>query len=214
MPYYKKNYRRRYRRYRKKYYKKKPYYMARMALKKVNRIQRRQEKKFHDLEITATDTDWDGLLARLNLIPQGTGDTSRIGDKCIMTSCRIHLRLLLQNRNDAVFRIILIYDKQDVIDTIADLLFVTGQANVINSAYLVDNREQFQVLYDKRWILDDDDKRQRLVNIDRKINKLVKFDAGGTNVLTGGLKLFVMSANADTTPAEFEGYSRVWFADS
>lgn len=194
--------------------KKSAYSMAKMALKKANRIESRQEKKHTDLNIGGTDVDWDGTEATLNLIAQGTEDTDRIGDKCTMTSCRIHLRLLLNGRADACFRIILMYDKQDQYSSIIDFLQVVGTSAVVTSAYNVDLRNQFIILYDKRFILNDGDRRQRLVNIDRKLNKLVKFNAGTTDLESGALKLFVMSANADTAPAEYEGYCRVWFADS
>lgn len=113
------------------------------------------ELKFHDVSAGSTAATLTGVFAgrSLNLIPQGTSESERIGRKCLIKKINMRGSILLANAtaNNACqnrIRIIVYQDKQangaDITAT-TDLL----ETAAIDSYRNLANSMRFKVLYDK-----------------------------------------------------------------
>jgi len=195
------------------------YAIAKKALKKVNKLASAQEIKHYDLDLQGPQViGFDGLLANLNAgINAGTSDTQRIGDKIKMLGTRLHYTLDLENADRCVFRLILLYDKENTLPNADDFLSETGNPNVVNSPFLVDERHKFIILHDKKVNMSIGAFRRKFINFSKKINKMTQYVGGTTTVSKGILRLWIFS-DVDPTdpqvPSLYEGFSRVYYADS
>jgi len=208
--------------YRKKYtrrkkYKKSTYSIAKKALKKVNKLASQVEIKHYDLDFLGPFT-LDDLGTRVNLnvgISQGLTDSDRVGDTVKMLSDRLKITLDLNQTEKALIRAILMYDKEGSIEVADDFLSNTGDANVINTPYLVDERHKYVILHDKIYSMSQGHLRERQITLSKKLNKKTQFEAGTTNISKGILRLW-MFCNIDSTTVprpQFYGWSRVRYAD-
>lgn len=96
-----------------------------------------------------------GLITRWFNIPQGTGNTQRIGNDINAT----HLELQYDiTQADAFNRVRVIVfqwalDDATAVPTINDILFV-GATNYFNALYNFDNRDKYKILHDRRYLLE------------------------------------------------------------
>ncbi len=206
---YKKKYRRRPKR-------KSEYALAKKALKKVNKIQKSIERKHHDLDITGPiNIDWNPQLANLNVIPVGTSDTTRIGDKVQMTGLRSKIHIDLNTVQEGIFRCIVMYDKFDKITSSTDFLEIEGIPNGIESPYDVDTRGQYIILHDKVYSMSNGSNRIKYINLSKKLNKGAHWEGGSTIATKGVLRFWLFSDTSDllVTKPQWYGYSRVYYED-
>jgi len=192
--------------------------MAKKALKKVNNLSKRSETKHYDLDFLGPfQLDYLGTVISLNVgIVQGIADTERIGDSIFCLGNRTKFILDINTIDRSMCRFILMWDKEDSITIADNFLATTGDANVINSPYLVDERHKYIVLMDKIVSLNQGSTRIRQVNMSRKLNKKTQFEGGTTNVTKGRLKLWLFSDQDSLTVGrpKIEGWSRLWYKDS
>ncbi len=188
------------------------------ALRLVKKIKNNIEMKFFD-QNNVLNVSWlSNNVSNIIAVPQGQTDSSRIGDVLAAKSFRLSL-CLTSLTVASVFRVILYWDKQNLISTVGDLLHVTGSSMVVNSAYNHDNRSRYIILLDKLWTLQDPATSVALKTFTRWFslkNKQVKYAAASTTVLTNNLKLFLISdkdpATAINLP-EIQYYTRLHYTD-
>lgn len=117
------------------------------------------EKKYKDTDVSAVGDNTSGTITTsLNLIPQGTTDITRIGNKVNVTNINIHFGVgvddmgaasAIQNGN---CRVILYLDKQanGAYATSTDILTSSGiGATTINRFRNLDQVDRFVILKDK-----------------------------------------------------------------
>lgn len=198
------------------------YSMAKKALYISKKLSRGVEKKHYDFDFNGFILATTNSLAPIPLnsaISQGTGDSQRVGDKIQMLGMRFKISLFWNDSDQdaSLIRLIVIYDKEDSISTLQDILSHVNTNNVVNSAYYVDNRHRFNLLYDKVFAMNIGNQRIRQVDLSRKLNKPTNFTGGTNTIDRGSLKLFAVStANpAELNPPQLQnGYCRVWYQDS
>lgn len=190
--------------------------IAKKALKKVNKIEKAIELKFYDFQFNDNAVDWDGSLEELNEPPQGLGDQDRIGDKITAVSDDMRYTIV-RGEVDAVVRIILVWDKQNTLVDITNVLQLPTTNSTVNSAYTKDKRGEYIVLWDRSFALTAA-RTYITVHKFRKINKNTQFENGGQDISTGALKIFYLSdVDPIMTAAEKPNvriYSRLLYSDS
>lgn len=196
---------------------------GKQALKKVNKLIKANETKHRTLVQNINDTSWLGEIIILNAMPQGIGDTNRIGDKVQITSVWLKYCIDIGDnslRSGNTIRVLLFWDKQNNVPLTADVLSLVGTVEVIDAHYIYDNIHAFQILYDKKFdCIQNSD--QQIHSINRRIrmkNKYTQFFGGTTNIVTGSLKLMLIS-NVDTLSPNSDkpniiGSVRVFYNDS
>ncbi len=114
----------------------------------------REELKFFDTTQTVLNFFTTGTVnVSLNLIPQGTTESTRLGRKCIIKSIQLRLQLnhvRLQSSEVATgdtMRVILLLDRQanGVVPSVASVLETTNYQSFYNLA----NNQRFAILFDK-----------------------------------------------------------------
>ncbi len=173
--------------------------------KDVRNLKMGQELKFTIKEFTDTDNDESGDFIEIFLPTQGTADTQRIGDTCIVKSIQvkgtIHLNtnLFLQHT-----RLIIFYDKNDVItDPSTEILFNSPTSAPYQPLhyYNVDHRKQWTLIMDKNYVLDSAHQIIK-VNFKKNLNKVVQFSGAGINITSGSFKIFAISSKPNLDAAD------------
>ncbi len=194
----------------------------RQEIQKLKYIQRQilksQEDKIFDIKILDSEIANTGILFVINNPGQGDTDITRDGDK--LMAKRIEVRGYLLVNNTSVdqtnkIRILLLWDKQVTIATIADVFESVNNANSPNAMWNHDLRKRFLILYDKSFVVNLNSNGMVQFHINKKLNKIVTFEAGTTTINTGCLSLVVVSneaAGGDKPTITFT--SRLSFIDS
>lgn len=176
------------------------------------------EYKIYD-NITANSTpDYNGTIVSLNLPAQGTADTQRIGDsiKCQHLVVRGQV---VNNPSASILnhtRVILVWDEQNQITALSDLLETTGSSNVVFSPKHYDKRFRSNVLYDQMFTTSTYSGSQAFwkdFEINLPIDKHTQFSAASTTINTGALKMILMSSGVTTNLPSVTFYSRLSFTD-
>lgn len=112
------------------------------------------EKKFYDTSFSLTDPTTTGsiLLSSVNTVPQGTGESARIGRKITLRAVNFRFVCQLPNTStpsatDDGLRVIVYHDKQcnGTAATVTDLLETADFLSFNNLA----NKDRFKILSDK-----------------------------------------------------------------
>jgi len=174
--------------------------------KKIQKaILSRFEGKYRAFRATvATDIRWDvPLLFALSDVPQGNTDITRIGDKLTPTSLEVNY--LLQVSQGAttnvgsirvtVFRWHPYYDTET--PALGNIFSATGDVAAYQSPINHDDRNQFNILYDKIINLNSKAKPQRQISFKMSLaNKPCSYRAGSTTAVSEGIYTFFTSDNA------------------
>lgn len=169
-------------------------YKAAMYVKNLINV----EKKHLDIQ-TTINPDWDGDYFVLNVPPAGTGDSQRIGDSILNKSFAISATIHTNGAN-VVVRTILIWDKQNKINTLSDLIEFTGSVYSVLSPFNKDNSREFRVLSDR---VHESDAHHPLVYFSHAKSHLdnhTQFEAGTTNINSGAYKFFILCARNTSVP--------------
>lgn len=129
---------------------------TRLFKKIVNRaIKYAGESKYLNTLVGTTYIDYNGTLQCLSLVPQGSTDVTRIGDKLMPTSLDIcgHFVLpqTLANRPYSFVRMIIfrwLQDTDDTNPTVSDIVDYAGSDQVVLTSPVHDKRPDFNILYD------------------------------------------------------------------
>lgn len=178
-----------------------------------NVINRQAELKYFDTTVGVCP-DYSGNLGCLSLIPAGSSDTSRDGDKAYLTSMQVRGYVSASDTTN-VMRVIFFVWKEDGTPLNDDILSSTtkGSINYVNAPYHHDGRGQFIVLSDRTYNLTlgaSNDHKLFKANI--KLNKNLKFNGGGTSAYNH-IWYMVLSDSAAVSHPCINMTSRVRFRD-
>lgn len=121
-------------------------------------IASRVEKKYYDRLLSTIGTPSAGTITHLTTIPQGVGDTERVGDEIELRKMTIRLNLE-SNAQVGIVRFIFFQWIPSTTSgpTVADLLVLGASGAVDNtSQYRHDSRQSYRILYDRIWHLNGD----------------------------------------------------------
>lgn len=189
--------------------------MAYKALKLARRVADAVniEYKICDISSNAGATDYNGGVASLVSIAQGTTDSTRIGDSCKLQNLTFRWQAA-RNGQDAQLRFMLIWDPQNQITGVTDVLASIGSNLSIVSPKNYDKRFRSRVLHDQTVSLTSGNATIHNGDIVISINQHTQFSAATTTILTGDLKLLVISNVVTTNLPTFSYYSRLSFTDN
>lgn len=176
------------------------------------------EYKKSDTIVTGATPDYNGTIVEVNTPAQGIADNQRIGDSIKVQS--ITIRGQVTNVNTANIlnnvRVMLVWDDQNQISTIADLLETTGSYQVVFSPKHYDKRFRSNILYDQLFTVSTHLGSQaffRDFEISLPINRHTQFNAATTNINTGSLKFILISGNVTSNLPIVNWYARMSFTD-
>lgn len=172
-------------------------------------VRRMDEKKYWDSNLSSsTVIDWNGTIASLTNIAQSAGastDTTRIGDTITPTSLQFNLLVKCGKAatlTDSVnaFRMVIFRWKPaygSVAPTTLTILQSNGLYYSAHGPFIHDQRQQFEVLYDKKILLDYVNKPYQVINGSIALKKKIQYVAGSTTNQQGGLYcLWISDADA------------------
>lgn len=190
--------------------------MAYRALKLARRVADAVniEYKINDVSSNAGAVDYNGgVSSMLSAIAQGTSDSQRIGDSLKVQNITFRC-FAARNGADALVRFMLIWDPQNQITGVTDVLASIGSGLSIVSPKNYDKRFRCRVLHDQIMPVTSGNATFQLQDIVIPINEHTQFSGGTTTILTGDLKLLVISNLVTTNLPTFTYYSRVSFTDN
>lgn len=174
-----------------------------------------------DAALSSTATDWGGSVYNpLANLSRGDNDKDNFEGNTIFPKyweVRWMAKANINNTTNHIVRVILGQLIEGATQpAITDVLEVTGNSYAVLSSKNNVFASTFNILYDQfvpLVINATTEVAQKVYIPDWKLNK-IKFNAGSTNVVSGGLFIFVISDD-DTTAtykSSFEMYSRVMFS--
>lgn len=221
MPYYRRRFRRSNRYSRRRNFRRSSRSTRGVATKQYvkKQIHKLSETKYFDALFSA-NVDSTGTVADMTNIPQGTTDSTRIGDKITLRGSILRLKISVSDAFNFI-RVILFQWYPNTllsVPTVGTILFDTTTADrAITSPYVHDYQNQFKVISDKvyRGVLDDSNMIAfRVMKPYMKyVKKTINFSAASVN---GSNKLYMMAisdSGAITHPAVF-AYWRIYYDDS
>lgn len=185
-----------------------------------------ETKYFQDsASISGTAVSTTAGLWDITAIPQGSTDTTRVGDKLKMK--RIIIKANIQSANVATLgttddvRIIMFqwYPNSNLIaPVLASILNNTTASTICQSFYNHDYINQYHILYDKRFrLLGGTSIAQRDIIIKPRKMRFVKKNIEFSNASTAGSNKIYVLLVADKvagTNATITAISKVWFTDA
>lgn len=170
------------------------------------------EYKYYD-SLTYSTATYTGSVVTLNNMSQGTTDVTRVGDSIKVQNLIIRGMVNWSNQQ-GVARMMVIWDPQNKITAVSDLLESTGSAWAPYSPKKFDNRFQCRVLYDKTMTFHSNLPLLLVPDIVIPINEHTQFSGGSTTISTGALKLIYLSNSSGATDPYFTLYQRVTYTDN
>lgn len=202
--------------------------------KRVRMLEKEKEteerKHFHTVldytgPISITDT---GYITHLSPVAQGDGVSDRVGEEIIAQYLDVHLRWTYLSGTDdseACRMIIFRWNKENSSPSFSDILMPTlngvGPLKKVDQPFVVDGRSAFDVLYDHRFIIDEDTGDQKNIRfkytfpMSRK-GSIIKYDGDdGSDVEKGNIYMAVMcETSAPVAGAVAQGYYRLYYKDN
>lgn len=194
------------------------------AVRGVNNPAGRRELKFVDTDISPIELDTTGTVLPLNVMAQGSSQSTRIGNK--ITNMSVFVRVSVNNGTTAGsapgIRMMLVYDTQvnAALPAITDILTLATINGLTNLA----NRDRFTILWDRVWsppmIVNDTtiSEFREVFSVYRKfkLDTIFNNTSGGTiaDIQTGALYLVGLSNQpSGTTEPDLSGTARVRYTD-
>lgn len=190
--------------------------MAYKALKLARKLANAVNTEYHaiDANSTAGSVDYNGGLSSfLTGITQGVGDSNRVGDS-IKVQNLVFRYIGVRNTADSILRVMVIWDPQNKLAAVSDVLASTGSALSVISPKNYDKRFQSNVLYDRTMTLTSADHPYVLEDITIPIDQHTQYNAASTTINTGDLKLLVISNVVTTNLPTLTYYARITFTDN
>lgn len=169
------------------------------------------EYKHFDTESLGGAIDFTGGVAILNAMAQGASDQTRIGDSIKVQNNNIRF-VMARNGQDAQVRVIIYWDDQNQITTLANLLQVSGTAASTLSPKNYDLRFRSKILHDQTYNITSNFslvKDEVLLNIDAH----TQFSAATTTINTGALKIAIVSNVSGVNLPTISYYNRCTYTD-
>lgn len=186
------------------------------------------EQKYYDRQFGYTNFDWvdTGSIIDLTSVPQGAGDTQRIGDKLLISSLEIRMHYGKDSTTtgptvtDQHYRIIVFKWLDDTTPTADNILDTTSNAFAVISAYDHDRKVKRKVLLDKSFSVTINAPLFSLQNtgatmsfyIDLKRRSLNMRKVHYENASTAGVgKLYMLLISNTPLPITTTNYPVAWF---
>lgn len=151
-----------------------------------------QEAKYHAVNtVLSSLVSYSGSLEDMTAIIRGDGDTQRDGDRLLPTSLQISYICHGETFTSA-FRIIIFRWKPDSVPIVTDIVPTTGSGYVITTGFQHDQRNQFEILYDKKHVVSNNGGSE-LVVVTKSLKmakKQIDYSAGTT---AGSNKIWVLA---------------------
>ena len=188
------------------------YKALRLARKVANAVN--VEYKAYDTSSAAGAADYNGGVGSLmSAISQGTADNQRIGDSLKVQNLTFR-SFAARNGQDAWLRYMIIYDPQNQISGVTDVLASVGSQLSVVAPKNYDKRFRCRVLHDKLFALTSGNATLQSDEITIPIDLHTQFSAGTTTILTGDIKILVISNVVTTNLPTFTYYARISFTDN
>lgn len=149
------------------------------------------EKKHYDYDQTITP-NYTGSITTINNPDAGTTDITRIGDSILNKSIE-YKGYSMRNGADALVRVLLIWDKQNTVATVADCLDKTGSGYAPLCSIKKDNFRQFRILYDNTHTVSTYRPLHQFSISLKNLDTHTQFEAATTAINSGAYKLLVIS---------------------
>lgn len=185
---------------------------------KVNRLARKVEAsdgdKYLIISNGATQLSWTGSVVDMFVPVQGDGYNQRDGDEILAKMCDLRWQLTLGTSLVAsTARIIIYWDKMNTCPNPSSILASVGSADAVISRYNQEYRQNWTLLFDKTYIIDNVNKASYIVKFRKALNKKIVFNTAGTTARKGQLKVLYISNKAAGVDAPlFIQQSQVHFA--
>lgn len=129
---------------------KNPSFTAKLALSKIRKLERKQEKKFHEIALTTiVDVSDIGVVTPLCLIAAGSGIVNRDGNVVAPLFLLMTFRWIgVAAATSEIYRTIIFKDRKQVASTTPTVLEVLRLAHPL-SLFATENIGRFQILYDQ-----------------------------------------------------------------
>lgn len=180
-------------------------------------LRKNTELKYYELQAGGSGIDNNGLIYDLSPVPQGLGDSSRVGDKITPHSLKVTLQAGLADTTN-MLRLVFFRWKPSsiaVAPTIAGI-FSAGPGSVWapTANYNHDQRGNFVVLYDKLFNLSAGAKPNPLIKRTIKLTTdKIDFISGSTNRLNGIYMAAISDSGAVPHP-DFIATFTFYYTDS
>lgn len=121
-----------------------------VAVKKVNRLYKARELKFHEVTVNSAFNN-SGTIVLLSGLAQGDSGSARDGDKISMQSIYFGGRAMIASSSYDLCRVIIFrFNVTDGVSPIpSDVLAQTATASIIDSPYNFLKRRQYSIVADK-----------------------------------------------------------------
>lgn len=182
------------------------------------------EKKFYDVNVVGNFDNTGYQVFTLNNFAQGDDENQRNGRSVLSKTLQLRGTLKLQSATDyGTIRFVLIRDKAasgttptmtDIYNTATTDSAVTSFRNILTGA-----AQRYDILWDKRYTLDKDQKGSITVEKYWKLNSHIHFVGTGNataDLGNGSLYMAVISTgtSASNTGMDFTGVSRLRYIDN
>lgn len=174
-------------------------------------INKKAEHKFHITSVQSTVDDV-GYFYDLSDIAQGTTDSTRVGDSISPVSLQIKYDLGAVDAQNRV-RVMLVRWLDTSPITINDILLAGSSTYRVYSSYTKDNRQKFNVLYDKTHMLQRDTSEEyQYKSWSKKMAGKIRYTAG-TSLGADHIYLFLLSDSGAISHPVVNFYSRLNYID-
>lgn len=193
-----------------------------MATKRYVRklLAKQAETKYFELGVTATGVDYAGTLTNLTVVPQGTTDSTRIGDKLVIRGLNIKYEVIAADSTQMV-RVMLFQwhpNTQLLSPIMSDILvsttLSTTNAPLANNVW--DYQNQYTVLYDRVHRLDSLEKASDIVrkNINLRYAKKTIVFYAATTAASEHIYMLVVSDSSAAPHPTIQYQTRLTYDDS
>jgi hypothetical protein len=181
---------------------------------RLKRMMPKPERKYFDVSIqTPQATTTGGTMFSLDSIPQGAGDSQRIGDQITVQSLLLRLSIQTGSGGLGYVRVVMFRWKPGsgiLPPTVSNLLQTINFLSPINVEY----GEQIKVIMDKTYALATGSSQLQIDKFWRRKRYVANFSGSTTGTATNsnGTFLFFITDTATGSPT-FSFYSRLRFTD-
>ncbi len=197
-------------------FKKKRIGMAKLALKKVNKLARilKPEMKSRTISFSSGTVSNTGSVQQLDLIPSGSDATDRSGISVRIMGIGLHATVFGASTIIDVnkLRVIVFVDKQQQNDAKSDIATVLQETNPLSYFNQV-RRPRFRILLDRLFVLDSLTRFSSRLIWWKKLNLIQTYNGPlGTDMEKNNIFLLLLS-NEPTNQPTFQFTSRIVYTD-
>ena len=172
------------------------------------------EYKYFDIGAGLTASTWNGAIVTLCQPAQGVTASQRTGDSIKIRNLTFRGEFSQNPLGIAteVARMIIFFDKQNVINTVSQYLQYTGLYGAVYSQKNENTKYETKTLLDRTYVINST-YQQRKFDIVLRIDQHCNFQAGTTTIDTGALKVLYISQAPINGPL-FSYNSRCTYIDN